>query len=110
NYTIGLGVPAGAFNVVTGFTDTGVARDPEAILGAPFDPDTTGADAGTPGAQDMSVAVSVGSLGPTQTVTFRYFLFLGTTQNQVSGLFNQVESSTGTGHLVADPKSALNDG
>jgi subtilisin family serine protease/subtilisin-like proprotein convertase family protein len=110
NYTIGLGVPAGAFNVVTTFTAPGVARDPAALLSAPFDPDTTPADAGTAGTLDMSVAVNIGVLGPTQTVTFRYFLFLGSTKQQVTGLFNQVETSTGTGHLVANPSSPANDG
>jgi subtilisin-like proprotein convertase family protein len=110
NYTIGLAAPAGAFNVVTGFTATGVARDPEALLGAPYDPDTSMADTGVAGTQDMSVAVSVGALGPSQTVTFRYFMFLGSTSTQVTTMFNQVEMGTGTGHLVADPTSVSNSG
>jgi subtilisin family serine protease/subtilisin-like proprotein convertase family protein len=110
NYTLGLGAAAGAYNVVTGFTAPGVARDPFALLTSPNDPDTSMADAGTAGLADMSVAYNIGVLGPTQTITFRYFLFAGSTATAVNGMFDQVEAGTGAGHLVADPKASAIDG
>jgi subtilisin-like proprotein convertase family protein len=105
-YTLGLGAAAGSFNVVTGFTDPGVARDPFSVLATPTDPDPSGADVGTAGQLDMSVAFNLGSLGPTQTVSFRYFLFVGNTLSQVTTPFGQLDTDTGAGHLVPDPKAA----
>jgi subtilisin-like proprotein convertase family protein len=110
NYTIGLGAAAGTYNVVTGFTAPGVARDPFALLASPVDPDTSMADVGVDGTADMSVAFNLGVLGPTQTITFRYFMFVGSSQSQVATLFNQVDAGTGSGHLVPDPKSSSLDG
>ena len=102
NYTLGLGAAAGAHNVVTGFTAPGVARDPISLLTTPTDPDPSMADVGTAGLADMSVAVNLGSLGPTQTVSFRYFIFVGNSLNAVSTEFNTVDLNTGGGHLVPD--------
>lgn len=110
NYTIGLGAAAGPYNVVTGFTAPGVARDPFALLASPVDPDTSMADLGAAGQADMSVAFNLGILGPTQTITFRYFLFVGSSTSQVTGQFDQVDAGTGSGHLVPDPKSGSLDG
>lgn len=99
-YTIGLGAAAGLNNVVTGFAGPGVARDPISLLSSPVDPDPSVADVGAIGQQDMSVGFNLGSLGPAQTISFRYFLFLGSSPAQVSTQFNQVDTDTGTGHLV----------
>ena len=103
-YTIGIGAAAGVYNVVTSFDDPGVARDPIAVLGDPKDPDTSMADTGTLGLKDMSVAFNLGSIGPNQTVSFRYFVFVGSSTNQVTSSFTQLNMSTGTGHLVANPR------
>lgn len=100
NYTIGLGAAAGPNNVVTGFAGAGVARDPISLLSAPVDPDPSMADVGAAGEEDMSVGFNLGSLGPAQTISFRYFLFLGSSEAQVATQFNQLDSDTGTGHLV----------
>lgn len=99
-YTIGLGAAAGPNNVVTGFAGVGVARDPISLLASPVDPDPSMADAGAAGQEDMSVGFNLGSLGPAQTISFRYFLFLGSSPAQVTTQFNQLDTDTGTGHLV----------
>lgn len=109
-YTIGLGAAAGTYNVVTGFTAPGVARDPFALLASPVDPDTSMADLGAAGQADMSVAFNLGVLGPTQTITFRYFIFAGSSTAQVAGLFDQVDNDTGSGHLVGIPTSGSLNG
>lgn len=109
NVTMGMAVPAGSFNVVTGFTAPGAARDPIALLNNPFDPDTSIGDTGASGSQDMAVGVNVGSLSPDQSVTFRYFLLMGNTQGEVNSLFSQLESGAGnastSGHLVSNPRA-----
>lgn len=105
NLTLGLAVPTqpGGYTVVTTFTGTGVARDPYQVLTGAADPDPSGADAGVQGTADMVVGVNIGTLAPDQAVTFRYFLLLGNTPQEVATLFANLEGGTGSGHLVRDP-------
>lgn len=101
--TIGIGAPVGDFNTITTFAAPNTARDIFTLLASPLDPDPSLADTGATGTLDMTVAVNVGSIAPNQTIAFRYFIFLGDSLGAVTGAFQQVETGTGSGHLVADP-------
>ena len=103
--TIGLGAPANSrFNIVTSFNGPDQSRDPIAVVLNPSDPDPT--DSGTvAGDQDMVLAVNLGSLGPSQKASFRYFILVGNTLGEVNSQFDALTSGNGTGHLVADPNS-----
>jgi hypothetical protein len=66
------------------------------------DPDDTG-DAGVSGDLDMTLALNLGSLGGSQSVSFRYFIFADSTLDSVLGAYDAMNTGTGGGHLAADP-------
>lgn len=98
--TIALGAPSGMINVLTTFRAAGTSRDPLQLINDPIDPN------GATGQYDMAVAYNVGTLAPNENVSFRYFIFMGSSLAQVTTMFSQLEAGTGTGNLVADPRSA----
>lgn len=102
--TLGIGAAAGG-NVVTSFGLTNAARDPIQVVVNPFDPDTSVGDTGAQGQQDMVIAYTLGSLGPNQSTTIRYFVFAGAA-SQVTTAFNLLDAGNGSGHLVSDPRAS----
>jgi subtilisin family serine protease/subtilisin-like proprotein convertase family protein len=103
--TIGLAAAAGSYNVVTSFNGPGRDRDPIAILASPIDPDTSMADTGVLADREMTIAFNIGGLGAGQSARFRYFILMGDSLSAVTTQFDRLVSGTGTGHLVADPRS-----
>jgi len=106
--TLGLGAPTTGSGVFMSFETRGTVRDPFQIINSAVDPDPAG-DVGVSSDSDMTVAFNVGSLGPNQSATFRYFLFLDTTVGDVLDAYSSLVDGTGGGHLAGDPKSPALD-
>lgn len=102
NRAIGLGAADGDFGEIASFERPGSVRDPFQVINSVNDP--AGAF------EDLSVALAtnIGTLVPTESVTFRYFLFTGT-QAEVVQTYSQLEAGTEGGHLVADPRDTAID-
>jgi subtilisin-like proprotein convertase family protein len=104
--TIAIGAPSSSVNTLATFRAAGTTRDPFQLINSPLDPDSSMADTGASGTLDMAMAFNVGSLAPGGSVSFRYFIFVGNSLNQVTTAFSQLEAGTGTGHLTANPKDS----
>lgn len=98
--TIAIGAPAGMVNVLTTFRAAGTSRDPFQLINDGVDPD------GASGEYDLGVAYNVGTLAPNEAISLRYFIFVGSSLGDVTSKFSQLETGTGTGNLVADPRAA----
>lgn len=97
--------PSTRYTVTPSFAQSDSVRDPLAVVLNPSDPDPSNADVGSVGDQDMLMAFNIGSLGPGQTASLRFFLLAGETPGAVNTQFSTLIGGTGTGHLVADPKA-----
>lgn len=106
--TLGMGaaVPSAAgVNVFAAARAVNSTRDPFQIINSTTrDPDPMG-DTGVNADQVLAMAFDVGTISAGSEVSFRYFIFLGTSLASVTGQFAALESGTGTGHLVQDPQA-----
>lgn len=107
--TIGVGAPMGGPGVFLSFEPRDTVRDPFQIINSPVDPDAAG-DAGTATDDDLTIGVNLGSLGPNQSVTFRYFIFADTGTTAVENAYSMLINDMGGGHLTTDPQMPVNDG
>lgn len=97
--TLGLGAADTPFGEFASFEVPGSVRDPYRVINSVSDPN------GTEGDQSMALAMNLGTLVPSQTHTFRYFIFMGTNA-EVTSDFAALNAGTGVGHLVADPRDS----
>lgn len=107
--TIGIGAASTATNAVVSFESRGTVRDPFTIINSINDPDG-GGDAGAVDDLDLAVAFNLGTLGPSQSTTFRYFIFADTSAAAVVNAYGAMNGGTGEGHLAADAKNPADDG
>ncbi|MCG3123868.1 MAG: hypothetical protein GIKADHBN_02296 [Phycisphaerales bacterium] len=105
--TIGLAAPAAddrATAMVLSPTIVQSLRDPTQLLAiTPIDPDGASSDS------YLSLVYDFGEVAAGQTISARYFIFLGNTPTAVSDMYAAVNNGTGAGHLTADPTSPANE-
>lgn len=110
--TVGLGtgaLPSG-LRATAAVQDLESIRDPFQVLdNATPDPDTSGGDTGVEA--DRLIALAFGTnpterIGSNQSVSFRYFIFLGASVDEVETAYATLNADTGTGHLVQDPQGS----
>jgi hypothetical protein len=98
--TIALAAPASDSRALATFIDPDavVLRDPSQVLAlGSVDPD---------GASDdllMALAYDLGTIGSGESVSLRYFAFLGESPSAAQALYDDVNSGAGEGHLTDDP-------
>lgn len=107
--TIGLASPEYEFgngtNSAFAAVTSGAFRDPLQLLNSgPLDPDPMGMT-GVSADASLAMVYNIGAMGVAESVSFRYFILVGTSEAQVQNLFAQLEDGTGTGILVVDPAS-----
>ncbi len=97
NRTIGLGTADGEYGEFVSFERPGSVRDPFQVINSVNDP------AGAFEDLSLSLAMNIGTLVPTETVTFRYFVFTGS-ESEIATTYSALASGEGQGHLAADPR------
>jgi len=94
--------------VVASVEELGSVRDPFQVLdNAAPDPDASPADAGVEADRMLALAFGLNegeSLSPGASFTFRYFILVGSSVDEVRTAFATLEADTGTGHFVQDPQ------
>lgn len=95
--SIALAAPASDTRAEATFFDpSATIRDPDQLLGTMVDPNGAIAD------QAMALAYDLGNVPAGQAVSMRYFILMGGSQSEITGLYDQINNGTGTGHLTAD--------
>ncbi|MBX3386615.1 MAG: S8 family serine peptidase [Phycisphaeraceae bacterium] len=94
---IGLGATDGPYGEFVSFERPGSVRDPFQVINSVNDP------AGALTDQSLALAMNIGTLIPTETVSFRYFIFMGS-EVEVLQTFGRLDSGNGAGHLVPNPR------
>lgn len=103
--TIGIGAPeADARAMATVIPTNLVVRDPRQILDFGVnDPNGAGSNS------LLALAFDLGLLNAGETVSMRYFIFLGTTPGAVDQAYDTLNAGTGGGHLTANRAEPAND-
>ncbi len=57
----------------------------------------------------LALTYDLGAIAAGETVSMRYFIFLGDTAADAQGLYQQVNDGTGAGHLTADPANPVTE-
>ena len=103
--TIGIGAPAADTRALATVLPTNlIVRDPRQIIDFGLN-DPNGAASNSL----LAMAFDLGLLNAGETVTMRYFIFLGTTPTAVDQMYDALNAGTGTGHLTAERNAPAND-
>ena len=103
--TLALAADAGEMRATATVVDPLLLiRDPQQILDlGVVDPNGNSSDG------ILALAYDIGDLEAGESATMRYFLFTGSSVNNVQALYNALNSGNGAGHLTADPSTPAND-